>query len=307
MPLTPVFALRSARDTDKITNLAMESAKVIAAKVKSRAITELRGGKRFNFRAYLNSQLAPLISGAMLASHLTGFKRFNLMRVQEPILRKQLEQNRIKIHKGIAKRNVHLVLAGVESALKVLKKQATIPLATLQQKYDRYALKIADRFSDEVESDLRDTIADLVSEGAHVKEAIQVIGDRFDKLGIDPVSSGEIETIFRTQVQIAFNAGKWEGEQDPDIQEILWGYKYVTVGDDRVRDNHAVLEGTTLPKEDSFWNTFYPPNGYNCRCSAIPIFEQRAIVKPPTVLEDGEPVKPDKGFDFNPGKVFANV
>ncbi len=43
--------------------------------------------------------------------------------------------------------------------------------------------------------------------------------------------------------------------------------RYITAKDERVRDSHAKLHGTTLPISDPFWDSFYPPNGYNCRCS----------------------------------------
>lgn len=42
--------------------------------------------------------------------------------------------------------------------------------------------------------------------------------------------------------------------------------RYSTVGDARVRDGHKQLNGITRPVNDSFWNSNYPPNGFNCRC-----------------------------------------
>lgn len=41
---------------------------------------------------------------------------------------------------------------------------------------------------------------------------------------------------------------------------------YYTIGDGRVREEHQVLNGTVLPVTDPFWDTYYPPNGWNCRC-----------------------------------------
>jgi SPP1 gp7 family putative phage head morphogenesis protein len=45
--------------------------------------------------------------------------------------------------------------------------------------------------------------------------------------------------------------------------------KYQTAHDERVRDSHRVLDNVTKPVEDPFWKTYYPPNGWNCRCHVI--------------------------------------
>lgn len=45
--------------------------------------------------------------------------------------------------------------------------------------------------------------------------------------------------------------------------------KYATVGDDRVRDDHKVLDGIIAPWKSDFWKTHYPPNAWNCRCDAF--------------------------------------
>lgn len=52
-------------------------------------------------------------------------------------------------------------------------------------------------------------------------------------------------------------------------KETLPLLKYITVGDDRVRPEHAELEGVIRPVDDDFWDMYYPPNGWNCRCDVI--------------------------------------
>jgi SPP1 gp7 family putative phage head morphogenesis protein len=42
---------------------------------------------------------------------------------------------------------------------------------------------------------------------------------------------------------------------------------YTTRMDDKVRPEHAALQGITLKVDDPFWNKYYPPNGWNCRCT----------------------------------------
>ena len=61
-------------------------------------------------------------------------------------------------------------------------------------------------------------------------------------------------------------AAKWEEfQQDGD----RYNLQYRTAHDDRVRPEHAALDRVTLPIDDPFWEEYYPPNGWNCRCTVV--------------------------------------
>lgn len=47
-----------------------------------------------------------------------------------------------------------------------------------------------------------------------------------------------------------------------------WEYK--TVGDDKVRPEHQLLDGVILPANDPRWQKIWPPNGWLCRCYIVP-------------------------------------
>lgn len=67
-------------------------------------------------------------------------------------------------------------------------------------------------------------------------------------------------------------AAKWEQiEEDGDRYHL----QYRTAGDDKVREEHASLHGITLPPSDDFWSVHYPPNGWNCRCTAVQVLKSR--------------------------------
>jgi SPP1 gp7 family putative phage head morphogenesis protein len=142
------------------------------------------------------------------------------------------------------------------------------------------ALSIVSGFAANINQELQAFTADLVAQGLPTKSAIPLLEEKFAALGVSPKNSFSIENIIRTQTQITYNAAKYEEEQQPYIQDILWGYKYVTTGDERVRPEHASLDGVTLPKDDPFWQRFYPPNGWSCRCTAIPLFSKEKISRP---------------------------
>ena len=63
-------------------------------------------------------------------------------------------------------------------------------------------------------------------------------------------------------------AAKWEGfMQDGDRYYL----QYRTAHDNKVRPEHAALHGVTLPITDSFWEEYYPPNGWNCFTGMTPV------------------------------------
>jgi SPP1 gp7 family putative phage head morphogenesis protein len=301
------------RDVQRLEGITLRAAVRVSGRVRARLIESMKSGVRFHVAPYLTQQLKPIFVQAMLASHVNGYRRTNLIFKQTPgLMAKLIDKVQTLLGQGV---DIHallnspdkqiLQLSELSDALKILQKKQQLDLDLLQKQYDTQALKVLNNLSKDVEDAVNETFTALVEEGAHVSEAVDRLGAKFDELGLSPMKPYQLEAIFRTQLAMSFAAGRWQAEQSPDIQEILWGYKYVTVGDDRVREEHQALEGTILPKDDPFWNRFYPPNGWNCRCQAIPIFEQREEVKPPEFDDNGNKIEPDNGFDFNPGKVFV--
>ena len=147
-------------------------------------------------------------------------------------------------------------------------------LEQLRITYSDAALDIARGFDETVGARLRKEVAISISEGETVKDGSARLGRAFDSMGLgDQVTQPLMETLIRTQTRIAWSAGEWNADQDPAIQEILWGYTYSTVGDDRVRPSHALLDGTTLPKEDPIWDSIMTPNGWSCRCQILRVYD----------------------------------
>lgn len=80
-----------------------------------------------------------------------------------------------------------------------------------------------------------------------------------------------LEAEYQFAVNSAQMAAKWT-ELDDSGRYLL---QYRTAMDDRVRESHQALEGITLPKDDPFWQHFYPPNGWRCRCQVVEVSKAR--------------------------------
>jgi len=155
----------------------------------------------------------------------------------------------------------------------------------------------------------RAAILDAAQVGMHRRQGVEAVKDALAAAGLAPQNSFTCEAIFRTQTHSAYSAGRWQVAQDPDIGEILWGYKYLTVGDDRVRPDHVGFEGSRLPKNDPFWSYAWPPNGWACRCVTIEILadsDEASTIEPHMgQIVDGKPTPPaiPSAFMVNPGQV----
>lgn len=117
----------------------------------------------------------------------------------------------------------------------------------------------------------------------------------------------EPEYIFATSS--AEMAAKWA---DLEKGSDRYNLQYRTAQDDRVRKWHAALADTTLPDTDPFWNNYYPPNGWRCRCTVVQVRigkypesdSQKAIAagEKATTRIDKKGNNADEIFRFNPGK-----
>lgn len=104
-----------------------------------------------------------------------------------------------------------------------------------------------------------------------------------------------LKAEYNTAVATGQTAAKWR--QFQDNKDVLPTLTYVTQRDELVRDAHKVLEGVTKKVDDPFWDRFYPPNGWNCRCDII----QSADEETEHTLEPNEQQVPPI-FRNNPGK-----
>lgn len=118
-----------------------------------------------------------------------------------------------------------------------------------------------------------------------------------------------LQAEYNFATQSTLSAVKWQDiEKDGDNYNL----QYRTSGDGRVREEHAILNGTTLPPSDPFWDKYYPPNGWNCRCTAVQVRKGKYPESDSkTAIANGDRATTKIGkagvnkaaiFRFNPGK-----
>jgi SPP1 gp7 family putative phage head morphogenesis protein len=132
-----------------------------------------------------------------------------------------------------------------------------------------------------------------------------------------------VDNIFRTNIQTAYSVGRYK--QMMAVSEGRPYWQYSAVNDSRTRPTHRALHGKVYRADSKFWDTFYPPNGFRCRCSVKTLSERQVkqrgldigegnglgdLIEPiDPVTGDrlpARPLMPDKGFETNPGKEAWN-
>ncbi len=106
-------------------------------------------------------------------------------------------------------------------------------------------------------------------------------------------------------------AAEWERYEEEGDR---YNLQYRTASDGRVREEHRALHGITLPPSDPFWDTHYPPNGWNCRCRAIQVRKTKYAPTPQGEVqarvaknERDQRTKKAEMFRFNSGKQRKTV
>lgn len=149
--------------------------------------------------------------------------------------------------------------------------------------------------------ELNEAFPSIVDENGERKSFERFLNDvrRIDKT----YNSNYLRAEYNFVVSSATMAAKWEEFMEDGDR---YNLQYRTAKDDKVRPEHAALDGVTLPPSDSFWAEYYPPNGWNCRCTVVQV---RKSKYPQTSHDDAmalgeEALQRDtKGiFHFNPGK-----
>lgn len=113
-------------------------------------------------------------------------------------------------------------------------------------------------------------------------------------------------TIYRTNMASSYAAGRLVQLKSGTFTH--WMYRH-SDSVARPRPLHVSWDGLTLPADDDWWQTHYPPNGWGCQCYVIGVTKAtaerlggRLESAPDDGFElDGRPKGIDKGWDYQPG------
>ena len=123
---------------------------------------------------------------------------------------------------------------------------------------------------------LRDTIAKL-PEGMSWDEAKRDLASEISPFTGDDMKVARAKAEMQLRIHGFQAYAVARHQQQMETADIFPYWKYVTVGDSRVRAAHAALDGKVLRADDPWWQTHYPPWDWGCRCIVEQLDEEDAM------------------------------
>ena len=156
-----------------------------------------------------------------------------------------------------------------EKRLIVLATQKALPF------FDKRAFAVAGEIRDDILNDIKQILLTGIrkqDEAGSIK-GIRSLFNKYVEQGIEIndklLQPHRINTIVRTNIVEAVNAGRAAMYQDPDVEGFVQFWEYSAILDARTTDYCRCMDGKIFGMEDL--DILHPPAHYNCRSISVPI------------------------------------
>jgi chemotaxis protein histidine kinase CheA len=166
------------------------------------------------------------------------------------------------------------------------------------------AFKVAGAAHLDLVTDVWDALDRALDQGTDLRDFQEQVGDRLQNAWGGSVENPgwRLQTIFRTNVQSAYQAGHYKQAQEFLDDRPAW--LFIGVHDDRQSEVCQEIEehlgGKALPADDPFWKEAYPPNHHCCRSGVATLTAEQA--EQIGYAHSAPTTRPDKGFRGVPGE-----
>jgi hypothetical protein len=162
----------------------------------------------------------------------------------------------------------------------------------------------------DVLEDLRQAVQAAIDDG----EGFEAFRERFEAIVAakgwiggagdesDARRAWRMRTIYHTNLRTSYMAGRWE-----ELQKFPYlRYQHNTVTNPR--HEHEAWDGKIIARDDPWWDTHYPPNGWGCRCTVTGVGKGRlaALGGPDQAPPPGDGDPPPE-WASHPGKAARSL
>lgn len=167
------------------------------------------------------------------------------------------------------------------------------------------AFRVAGITSVNLVTEVHQAIERAVADGTTLDDFKREVGAKLAEAWGAP-NAARLETIFRTNVQAAYNAGRFAELSRPAMRAVRPFWKYVAILDGRTTATCAPLQGAIRPHDDDFWRTHWPPLHFNCRSTVVSLSRAEAA-RAGGATPVPKAAAPGKGFGTRPDLAGAGL
>ena len=250
------------------------------------------------------------LAAAALHKGVGSFKR-----AFEPVLKMIENADSLEQHRELMEDDT--AVAELYAAVAYFKERVPVTASRFYQiaaEYRALAFTVSGYTKAQVLKKFYDELLAALEEGNSLAEFRENMNDFLEAEGYEGITPYQAENIFRTNIQTAYNVGHYKRMTEPSVKALRPYWQYDAVNDSKTRPSHLAMDGRVFMADDPIWDTWFPPNGFKCRCTVKTLskrqMEQRGLTvetEAPRAarLEDGRFVNilPDPQFDTNPAKV----
>lgn len=174
----------------------------------------------------------------------------------------------------------------------------------ISSKYRGLAFTVGGYTSAQILKRFYDELLSALEEGITLSEFRANMNEFLESEGYEGLDPPQADLIFRTNIQTAYNVGHYEQMTDPGVLQFRPYWQYDAVNDRHTRPSHLAMDGKVFPADDPIWDTWFPPNGFRCRCT-VKTLSKRQVEQRSLKVESGSDVgvRPDPQFGTNPATV----
>jgi len=178
------------------------------------------------------------------------------------------------------------------AALRYLANKTLVPGFSYKDIWNEEHIKaftVAKAMQLDVLKDIKDAVEAAIAQGHTLEQFRENLKPTLMQKGwwgrqemVDPLTGKTVQaqlgsvrrlrTIYETNLRSAYQEGRWERSQASTSHP----YLMYRVGNSKEhREEHLAWNGLILPKDDPWWNSHYPPNGWGCKCWTMAVSEAR--------------------------------
>lgn len=194
-----------------------------------------------------------------------------------------------------------------EEAVKYFKERVPVSASVfyrIAEKYRGLAFTVGGYTKAQILKRFYDEILAALEDGNTLSEFRSRMNEFLTSEGYEGLDPLQADLIFRTNIQTAYNVGHYEQMTDPGVMKLRPYWQYDAVNDAHTRPSHLAMDGRVFPADSAVWDSWFPPNGFRCRCT-VKTLSKRQVEARGLIVEQSAPggVMPDPHFSTNPAKV----